>query len=172
MSAQETAQKRHIDAHYIAAVKDFEAAVRHFQKQKFDKAKEIFEKLVSSPALEVAARARVHLQLCEQKLGAAERAPAAKTAENYYNLGVMELNARSLDQAVEHLSKADKLAPNQEHIRYVLAAAHALQGNTNAALEHLSAAISLRPGNRIRARRDEDFRLLASDPRFKQLISG
>ncbi len=171
MSAQDAAQKRHIDPQYLAAVRDFETAVRHFQKQKFDKAKEIFEKLVSSPALEVAARARVHLQLCEQKLGA-ERGPAAKTAEDYYNLGVVELNARSLAQAVEHLSKADKLAPNREHIRYVLAAAHALQGNTGAALEHLSAAISLRPANRIRARRDEDFRLLASDPRFRQLTSG
>jgi tetratricopeptide (TPR) repeat protein len=171
MSARDAAQKRHIDPQYLAALRDFEAAVRHFQKQKFDKAKEIFEKLASSPALDVAARARVHLQLCERKLSA-QRAPAAKTAEEYYNLGVMELNVCSFDQAVEHLSKADKLAPNREHIRYVLAAAHALQGNTGAALEHLSAAISLRPENRIRARRDEDFRLLASDPRFRQLISG
>lgn len=171
MSSQGIAEKRHIEAQLFAAVKDFESAVLYFQKQKFDKAREIFQKLAKSPALEVAARARVHLRMCEQKLSSMGGVPGAKTAEDYYNLGVVEVNARAFDLAIEHLNKADKMAPNQEHIRYVLAAAHALQGNTDTALEHLSAAIELRPGNRIRARRDDDFRSLADDPRFKQLVN-
>jgi tetratricopeptide (TPR) repeat protein len=83
---------------------------------------------------------------------------------------VAELNARNLDLALEHLNKADKLAPNREDIRYALAAAHALQGNTDAALEHLKAAVALRPGNRFQARYDGDFRSLAADPRFRSLV--
>ncbi len=170
-----TAERRPNDAQhlaYVAAVKDFEAGVRLFQKEKFDKAQEIFEKLVNSPAREVAARARVHLQLCRQKLNPRERLPAAKTAEDYYNLGVVETNARAFDSALEHLTKADKMTPNQEHIQYALAALHALQGHTDAALEYLTATIKLKPGNRTRARLDGDFESLAADPRFRQLVSA
>lgn len=170
--SRETAAKRQLEALNQAAVKDFENAARYFQKQKYDKAREIFADLVNAPAREVAARARVHLQLCEQKLNSTGKRAAAKTAEDFYNLGVIQLNARALDQAIEYLSQADKLAPNQEHIRYALAAARALQGSTDAALEHLSAAIELRPQNRIRARRDDDFTPLAEEPRFKQLVSS
>lgn len=170
MSARETAEKRRSDAPYLAAVKNFETAARYIQKQNYEKAQDILEKLVASPVSEVAARARVHLRLCEQRLKSLTS--ELKTAEEFYNLGVSELNARNLDLAIEHLGKADKLAPNREHIRYAWAAAHALQGNADAALEHLKAAITLRPENRFHARHDEDFQPVAVDPRFKRLVSS
>ncbi len=148
-------EKQRIDVQYQSAVRNFETAVRALQKQNYDKAAEIFEKLVNSEAREVAERARVHLRLCQQRTGRA--APAPRSAEEYYTLGVVCLNARNLELAVEHLSKANKLKPNQDHIRYALAAAHARQGNTDAAIEHLGAAVTLRPENRIQARHDKDF---------------
>ncbi len=157
------------DAHYVAAVKNFETAVHQIQKQNYEKAKDILEKLAAGPVRELAARARVHLRLCEQRLNRATVTP--KTAEDCYNQGVIALNARKLDQAMEHLGKADKLAPDQEHIRYALAAVRARQGNPEPALEHLKAAITLRPENRFRARHDEDFESLAKDARFKRLTS-
>ncbi len=172
MSAQERQERQHSEARYLAAVREFKTAVRYFQMQKFKKAKEIFKELVNSPAREVAARARVHLRLCEQKLEPLSRPAAGKTVEDFYTLGVVELNVRNLDLAIEYLSKADKLAPDQEHIRYALAAAHSLQGNVDVALEHLSAAIALRPDNRFQARRDSDFQSVATDPRFKRLVSS
>ena len=160
--------KRQPDPQYLAAIKNFETAARYFRRENFGKAKEIFEKLVESPTLEVAARARVHLRLCGQKLD--RSALGAKTADDHYNLGVSKLNSRRLEEAVGHLAKANKLAPNREHVRYALAAAHALQGKNEAALEHLKAAITLRPENRFHARHDEDFGSLAADPRFKRLV--
>lgn len=169
MSAQESADKRRTEAQYQSAVKNFEAAARYFQKQSYDKAEEIFKKLAEGPIPEIAERARVHLRLCQQKLRAS--APAPKSAEDYYNLGVAELNLRNFEQALEYLNKADKMTPNQEHIRYALAAVHARQGNVDLALEHLKAAIALRPENRTQARLDEDFASVAADPRFKRLIS-
>ncbi len=172
IAGQDRAGREHSGALHVAAVRDFENAVSHFQKQNFKRAKEIFEKLVNSPAREVAARARVHLKLCAQKLEAASRDAGAKTAEDYYTLGVVELNARNFDLAIQHLSKADKLAPDQEHIHYALAAAHAIQGNADVALEHLRTAIVLRPDHRFQARRDSDFQSLATDPRFKRLLSS
>ena len=163
-----TAEMDRSDPQFKAALKSFTAAAHFFRKQNYSKAQELFEKVAESPARELAERARVHLVLCEQKLG--RPAPAPKTAGEYYDLGVAELNARHLDLAIEYLNKADKSAPNREHIKYALAAAHAVQRNVDVALEHLKAAIALRPGNRFQVRFDDDFQPLASDPRFKRLI--
>jgi tetratricopeptide (TPR) repeat protein len=153
---------------YVTAVKNFEAGVRLFQKQNYEKAKEVFEKLAGGPAYEVANRAETYLRLCERKLGRKEVAP--KTAADYYDRGVAQLNARNLERAIEYLNRADRLEPNQDHVRYALAAAQALLRNVEAALEHLKAAIELRPANRFLARKDEDFRWLAADPRFRRLV--
>ena len=157
-----------VDVQYQTAIRNFETGVRAFQKQNYHKAAEVFEKLVDSDARDVAERAHVHLRLCRQRTS--RTAPAPQSADEYYALGVACLNARDLAQAVEHLGKADKLKPNQDHIRYALAVSHALRGNTDVAFAHLEAAFNLRPENRIHARRDEDFQGLAADPRFRRLI--
>ena len=123
-----------------------------------------------SASREIAERARVHVRLCEQKLS--KPAPAPKTPAEYYNLGVAALNARNLDLAVQLLGKADKAAANRDEIHYALAAAHALAGDTEAAFEHLKAAITLRPENRFLARHDEDLEPLRDDPRFRSLMQS
>lgn len=158
-----------MDTQYAMAVKNYEAAVRSMQKQNYDKAKEILEKLVTTGPSEIADRARVHLRLCEQKLHTAGK--TLRTAEDYYVAGISELNARKLEQAVEYLTKADQLEPGREETHYALAAAYALLGNAEIALENLKASIALRPQNRFQARHDEDFQSLASDPRFTSLVN-
>ena len=170
--AAETAAviRKQLDPQYVADVKSFELGVRLFHRESLGKARQIFEKLSVSTYPEIADRARLHLRLCDQRQS--RPAPNPKTAQEYYVLGVAELNARKLESAVEHLKRADRLEPNGDHIRYALAAAHALHGNTEVALEHLKAAIVLRPGNGFQARRDADFQSLASDQRFLSLVSG
>ncbi len=143
-------------------------AVRAFQKKNYDKAAEIFEKLVDNAARDVADRAHMHLLLCRRRASRPE--PGPKSAEDYYTLGIACINARDFGQAIEHLSKADRMKPDQDHIHYALAVSHSLQGNPDAAITHLEAAFALHPENRIHARRDEDFRALAGDPRFHRLI--
>lgn len=160
--------KRRAAFEYQAAVRNFEIGVRAFQKQNYGKAAEIFEKLAQSEARDIAERAHVHLRLCRQRTR--RPAPSAKSAEEHYAIGVACLNARHLELALEHLTKADKMKPNQDHVRYALAVSHALQGTTEQALAHLEAAFVLRPENRIYARRDEDFQGLANDPRFRRLV--
>ena len=156
------------EALFQAAVKNFELGARAFQKQNYERAKEIFEKLASSGVVGVAERARVHLRLCEQKLS--RPSPPPRKAEDLYALGVGALNSRRLDDAIEYLNKAQKSEPKLEHICYALAAAYSLRGDAEAALQHLREAIILRPQNRIQARRDEDFQALAADARFKELV--
>ncbi len=142
--------------------------MRHFQKQTYEKAREFFEKLASVDPPEIASRARDYLRMCEQKLSVG--GTPVKGTKEYYDLGVAQLNVRNLDAALESLSKAQKAGANQEHVRYALAAVYALQGKLDAALDHLEAAIQLRPANRFLAARDEDFQSLADHPRFRQLI--
>jgi tetratricopeptide (TPR) repeat protein len=162
--------ERHIlDARYSLAVRKFDDAARAFRRQDYARARELFGKLASGEVHEVAERARVHLQFCNQRLRGST--PRPKSAEEYYTLGVGALNTRHMREAIEHLGKADKLTPNQEHIQYALATAHALEGNVEAALEHLKSAITLRPANRIQARHDEDLAGLATDPRFRRLVT-
>ena len=157
-----------VDVRYQAAIKNFETGVRAFHKQNYGKAAEIFAKLVESEARDVAERAHIHLRLC--RLRAGRPAPPPKSADEYYTLGVACLNARQFGLAVEHLNKADKLQPHQDHIHYALAVSHALGGNADAAFAHLETAFALRPENRIHARRDQDFQGIAADPRFQRLI--
>jgi tetratricopeptide (TPR) repeat protein len=151
-----------------AAVKLFAEATRYFNRQNFSRAKGIFEKVSAEAPSDIAARARVHVSLCEQKLS--KPAPVPKTAAEYYNLGVAELNARNIDQALLYLSKADKSAPKHDEVQYALAAIRSIQGNADAAIQHLKTAITMRPGNRYLAQRDEDFESLRSDPRFRSLM--
>lgn len=157
------------DVHYQTVIRNFAIGVRAFQKQNYNRAAEIFEKLVDIDTREVAERAQLHLRLCRQRTGRV--APGPKSAEDHYALGIACLNVRNLGQAVEHLSKADKIKPNQDHVQYALAVSHALGGNNDAAFAHLEAAFNLRPENRIHARRNEDFQALVADPRFRRLIS-
>ena len=161
---------RQSDVPYQNVVREFEAGVRAFHQQDYNKAAEVFEKLAVSNARDVAERAQVHLRLCRQRTR--RPPPGPRSADEYYALGVACLNARRLGQALEHLSKADKLKPNQDHVRYALAVSYALEGKVDVAFAHLEAAFTLRPENRFHARRDEDFQGIAGDPRFRRLISA
>ncbi len=158
-----------VDPQYQAAVKNFETAVRAFQRQDFSRAAELFAKLAENEARDVAERAQMHLRLCRQKIG--RQAPVPKSADDFYTLGVACFNAQEYGRAVENLSKADKLKPRQEHVQYALAVSHAMGGNFDAAFAHLETSFALRPENRIHARRDEDLQGLAGDPRFQRLMN-
>lgn len=156
-------------ADYKSALLNFEAATKYFGKRNYEKAAIFFRKVLGSSVRELSDRAKVRLHLCEQ-LGRQELLP--KTAEDYYLRGVAALNSRNPEQAIEYLEKSDKMGPRQEHVQYALAAAHALQCNPDQALVYLQAAIELRPASRIQARVDEDFQLLAGDPRFERLLDA
>ena len=95
---QQFAARKETEARYLAAVENLDTALRHMQKQSYAKAADILQKLVNGPVQEVANQARIHLYHCENRLNPSVFAP--KSAEDFYNLGVFELNARALDLAV------------------------------------------------------------------------
>ncbi len=158
-----------VDPQVQQQLKQYEEGVRLFQQQKFHKARQEFERVVSGPSRELADRARVHLRICIQRI---ERPPAAspRTAEDHYHRGVAMMNLGHWDEARDHLERARKLAPKADHVIYALAALDCLTGEADAALDKLKLAIELRPENRYHARNDEDFAFLQEDPRFTELL--
>ncbi len=150
------------------AVEQYEAAVRLFQQQKFEKAKVLFEKAMAGPSRELAERARVHRNTCIQRL---ERHSAPiRTPEDHYNVAVALINSGRLGEAEQHLNRALKLTPRADHVYYALAAVQSLRGDIESALENLKTAIDLEPRNRYLARNDRDFTALTEDPRFADLV--
>jgi len=150
-------------------LKRYELAVRFFARQKFARALEIFEKVLTGPAKNLCERAEVHLRICRQRM--ARPAPVQlKTAEDFYDHGVSLMNMGRLEEAMPQLEKAKKLAPKADYVHYALATLACASSDAEAALEHLKRAIVLRAQNRYQARNDDDFAPLLDDPRFTELL--
>ncbi len=150
-------------------LKQYEEAVRHFNQQKFHKAKQYLEKVIAGPGKELADRAQMHLRVCEQRISRLP-GPSLRTPEDHYQAGVAMMNLGRWDEAREHLLKARKLAPKADYVFYAMAALDCLTGEAESAMENLKVAIALRPENRYHARNDEDFAFLQEDPRFTELL--
>ncbi len=149
------------------AVEQYEAAVRLLQQQKFEKAKVLFEKAMAGPMQELNDRARVHLNICEQRLK--RQSVPIRTPEDHYNVAVAFINSGRLEEAEQHLNRVLKLTPRADHVYYALSAVQSLRGDIEGALENLRTAIDLEPRNRYLARNDRDFTALTEDPRFADL---
>jgi tetratricopeptide (TPR) repeat protein len=139
---------------------EFQKATRHFQL--------LLAEHPEEP--EIQERAKVLLQACETKISNKGK-QLLRSADDYYNVGITELNRRELSAAIDHLQHALKLMPKGDHIHYALATANALQGNRAQALHYLKESIGFRGENRFFAARDSDFESLQDDSEFRQLIT-
>jgi tetratricopeptide (TPR) repeat protein len=169
IAAHAEAVRQMVDPQIEQQLKLYEQAVQHFHQQKFAKAKELLEKVLTGPSKELADRGRVHLSIVEQRM-AKQAAPAVRTPEEHYQAGVAMMNLGRWDEARDHLLRAKKLAPKADYVFYAMAALDCLTGEAESAMENLKVAIQLRPENRYHARNDEDFAFLQEDPRFTELL--
>jgi tetratricopeptide (TPR) repeat protein len=152
-----------------AQLKFYEEGLKHFQQQKFQRAKQSLERVLEGPSKELGDRAQVHMRICEQRI-TRPPIPPLKSAEEHYTQGVALMNLGRWDEAREHLDRARKAAPKADHIVYAMAALDCLTGEAESAMQNLKVAIQLRPENRYHARNDEDFSFLQEDPRFTELL--
>src|SRR5262249_45141279 len=157
--------------HFENAVQAYEAGIKLMHADEFQKAIRCFEDLISEhpQEQEIQERAKVLLHVCEKKIQEKER-NVLRSSDDYYNVGIAELNRRELDSAIQHLQQALKLTPYGEHILYAMATANALQGNREQALHFLKQSIQHRGENRFLAMRDSDFESLQEDAEFKLLV--
>jgi predicted Zn-dependent protease len=117
---------------------------------------------------ELADRASVHLNACQQQL---ERgATQFKSPEEHYDFAVSLMNRGDYVNAREHLDKLSKQVPKADYVSYGLAALDCLTGHVEDSLRNLARAISLNSALRFQARNDSDFQNLSEDPRFTELL--
>lgn len=168
--AQKPTSKKAVadDPRFAQAVQNYEAGLRALQEHKFDKAKAHLQKVIGGPSKELADRATVHLNACNQHL---ERVTTQfKSPEEHYDYAVSLINVGDYVTAREHLEKLSKQVPKADYIAYGLAALDCLTGHVEDSLRHLDEAIRLNPGLRFQARNDSDFQNLVEDPRFTELL--
>jgi tetratricopeptide (TPR) repeat protein len=168
--AQKTTPKKSVadDPRYTQAVQNYEAGLRAMQERKYDKAKTHLQKVVGGLSKELADRAMVHLNICNQ-----HSEPAAnqfKSPEEHYDYAVSLMNIGDYVTAREHLEKLSKQLPKADYIAYGIAALDCLTGHIEDALRHLDEAIRMNPALRFQARNDSDFHHLVEDPRFTELL--
>lgn len=156
------------DPAYAQAVQNYQDGLRALQERKFERAKTLFQKVVNAAVRELADRAKVHLNTCAKQLE--QSATVFKTAEEHYDYAVSLINIGDYVGAREHLEKILKQSPKADYAWYGMAVLDCLTGHVENSLKNLTEAIRLNGGNRFQARNDTDFRNMADDPRFTELL--
>jgi tetratricopeptide (TPR) repeat protein len=153
---------------FAQTLQGYEQALKLLQLQKYDKAKSLFEKVVESGISELADRAKVNVNICNQQLENIQN--TFGTPEEHYDFAVSLMNLGDFVTAREHLEKLSTQSSGLDFVWYGLAVLECLTGRTSESLQHLAEAIRLNPGTRFQARNDSDFRNMADDPRFTELL--
>lgn len=156
------------DPRFTQAVQNYEAGLKALQGHKYDRAKSYFEKVAGGPSPELADRAHVHLATCNQQLSRAST--SFKTAEEQFDYAVSLMNMGDYVSAREQFDTLTGKYPKLDYIWYGAAALNCLTGHFPEAIQNLGEAIRLNPATRYQARNDSDFRNLADDPRFTELL--
>ncbi|PSH05288.1 MAG: hypothetical protein CXZ00_03835 [Acidobacteria bacterium] len=153
---------------FAQTLQGYEQALKLMQAQKFEKAKPLFEKVVESGISELADRAKVHINICNQHMEEVQN--TFNTPEEHYDFAVSLMNLGDFVTAREHMEALSVQAPTLDFVWYGLAVLECLTGRTTESLQHLDQAIRLNPCNRFQARNDPDFKNMADDPRFTELL--
>jgi tetratricopeptide (TPR) repeat protein len=156
------------DPHLTQLLQSYEGGLRAMQEHKYDKAKTLLQKVASGANREMADRAAVHLNACNQQLE--KTATQFKTPEEHYDYTVSLINVGDYVGAREHLDALSKQVPKADYVAYGFAALDCLTGHSEDALRHLARAIEMNPALRFQARNDSDFQSLSEDPRFTELL--
>ena len=156
------------DPKYTQAVQNYEAGLKAVQERKFEKAKGLLEKVIAGPSKELADRARVHLNTCNQQLS--KGSTSFKTLGEHYDFAVSLMNAGEHEEARGHMEKILKQNPKADFAFYGIALLDCLGNRSEDCLRNLNEAIKLNASNRFQARNDPDFKNMADDPRFTELL--
>jgi tetratricopeptide (TPR) repeat protein len=156
------------DPTFTQAVQNYEAGLKAMQEHKYEKAKPLLEKIVTSGPRELADRARMHLNSCIQQMASA--ATTFKSQDEHFDYAVSLMNAGQYDQSRVHMEKILKQNAKADFALYGLAVLDCITGQVESSLKNLSEAIRLNQQNRFQARNDSDFQNMADDPRFTELL--
>jgi tetratricopeptide (TPR) repeat protein len=164
------ARKPVVDKRAAQALEAFAKAVKVLGRKDFDRALELFDRLIEEYPEErdLVERARSYRAICERSLE--KRRPRPKSFEDLLNHGVYLHNRGDYADALKTFRQAAEIHPKNEHVLYCLAAAQARTGDAAAAIKALRSAINANPANRAQARSDADFEGLRENSDFAALV--
>lgn len=151
------------------AMSIYSSAVSAMQTGRFEKALEGFKALEGHCPPEVAERARMYALACERNLKKFEPL-TFETAAEQFDYAISRMNEGDYEDAREHLETVLQREETADYAHYGLAVLHSMTNQAEGSLHHLERAIELNPHNRVQARSDTDFRQMADDPRFTELL--
>jgi tetratricopeptide (TPR) repeat protein len=163
--AGNTDGRGHADAMAI-----YERALRSLQQRNYAEAADLLRRVVAGfpDEREVLERSRLYLALCDRYLEPPTAEPG-NSAERLY-AATLALNAGAPDRAMGYLMRIAKDDPANDQALYLLAVAHAEQGDTGVAIRYLEQAIEANPENRALARVDPDLEALRRDAGWAPLL--
>jgi len=157
------------DPRFTQAVQNYEAGLKAMQERKFERAKALLEKVMTAGSRELADRAAMHLNTCQQQLARTSNG-GFKSPEEHYDYAISLMNAADYEGARAHLEKLQKQVPKADYTWYGMAVLDCLTHHYETALKNLEQAIKLNPANRYHARNESDFQNMSDDPRFTELL--
>jgi tetratricopeptide (TPR) repeat protein len=157
-----------VDPAFTQAVQNYESGLKLLQERKFDRAKSALEKVLAGPVKELADRARVHLNTCNQQLS--KPTTSFKSLEEHFDYAISLMNLADYEGARSHMERIVRQSPEADFAFYGLALLDSLTNRAEDCLRNLDQAIRLNPANRFQARNDSDFQNMADDPRFTELL--
>jgi tetratricopeptide (TPR) repeat protein len=157
---------------YVDAVAVYEKGLDALQRHDYNRALELFERLLSAypEERELHERVRLYLNVCRRH--ATPRAAAPQTVQERLYASTLALNGGRYDEAISHLRLVRDEDPDNDHALYMLAVAHAQRGEHAESIAHLERAIALNPENRAIARRDADLEPLRDDEAFLHALES
>jgi tetratricopeptide (TPR) repeat protein len=156
------------DAARKALLTQYEGAIKLVYAGKFDKAHEIFTKLLPDAPADIAPSIRMYIATCDAE--GAKGAATFSNPEERYDYAISLLNHGHYEDAREHFEAILKGNRNADYAFYGMALLAAMTCDSPRCIEHLTEAIRLNPQNRTQARLDSDFESVADDPSFTELL--
>ncbi len=156
------------DAKRTRLLQNYESALRLMQERKFEKARDILQKLLAEDPAEMAERIRVYIAACDQQMSRNKH--QFSSLEEQYDYAISLLNTGYYDDARHELDSILQQNRKADYAYYGLAILASMTGQVERCLELLNEAIQLNQRNRIQARGDSDFQDMADDPRFTELL--
>lgn len=147
----------------------FTRAATLFREGKYGMARRILDKVQSGPNAGLGHRARVYIDICNQKT--ARKRPKLETLDEYYNYAVKLLNDGAFADAVRVCNRGLALDAEAAHVHYLKAVAKILAGQTTGAVAPLKKAIALDPKLRMVARQDPDLTSVIRTNPFAKLTA-
>ena len=145
----------------------YSQAVKAFRRGDCKKATEYFGAFIEKypTEKELIDRAKIYMKICAEKK--TKDAIALRSFDDYYEMGVFNLNRGEYAEAIKLFTKALEKDSGEGKVIYLIGKAHYLMGDKDKFLDHLKSAIHVDKTFKVFAQNDMEIDDIKNDKKFK-----